>query len=243
MIGNSALVWSQTELASGIAGLMVATVPMWMAFIALVVFHERIRAASVGALVLGFLGLVLLIAASDRLGGQAPLWALLLALGGAAAWAAGSMYTRDAPMPADPILAAGMQMFIGGALLAVAAAVTGEVGDLDPGSVTGESLIWLFYLAVPNALSFGAYIWLLRVASPVLVSSYAYLSPIVALLLGWAVLSEPITSLMLMGAVLVVVSVVVLVTPAKTLTPGLSAFSPVPALRWLRDLGTRRAGE
>jgi drug/metabolite transporter (DMT)-like permease len=222
---------------------MVATVPMWMALIAVVVFHERIRAASVGALALGLIGLVVLIAASGRLGGEAPIPALLLALGGAAAWAAGSMYTRDAPMPSDPILAAGMQMLIGGALLGIAATVTGEVGDLDPTSVTGESLVWLFYLAVPNALSFGAYIWLLRVAPPVLVSSYAYLSPIVALLLGWAVLSEPITGLMLTGAGLVVVSVVVLVTPAKRLTPGLSAFSPVPALRWLRHRGTRKADE
>lgn len=243
LVGNSALVWSQTELASGIAGLMVSTVPMWMALMAVVVFHERLQASSVVALGVGFGGLVVLLAASGGLGGEAPIPALLLALGGAGAWAGGSLYTRDAPLPTDPILAAGMQMLIGGALLAVAAAVTGEVGELDPASVTGESLIWLFYLAVPNAVSFGAYMWLLRVASPVVVSSYAYLSPIVALILGWAVLSEPITMLMLTGAALVVVSVIVLVTPPNTVRPGLSAFSPVPAARWLRQLGSRRDRE
>ncbi len=241
LVGNSALVWSQTELPSGIAGLMVATVPMWMALLAVVVFHERILAMSVAALIIGFVGLVVLVAASGRLGGEAPVSALMLALGGAGAWAAGSMYTRDAPLPSDPILAAGMQMLIGGALLAVAATVTGEVGDLEAANVSGESLVWLFYLAVPNALSFGAYIWLLRVAPPVLVSSYAYLSPIVALFLGWAVLSESVTGTMLIGAGLVVVSVVVLVTPRGTL--GLSAFSPVPALRWLRVRSARKAGD
>ena len=243
LVGNSALVWSQTELPSGVAGLMVATVPMWMALLAVVVFHERLPALSVAALAVGFIGLVVLVAASGRLGREAPIPALLLALAGAGAWAAGSMYTRNAPLPSDPVLAAGMQMLIGGGLLAVAATVTGEVGDLDPATVTGESLIWLFYLAVPNALSFGAYIWLLQVASPVLVSTYAYLSPIVALLLGWAVLSEPITGLMLIGAGLVVASVVALVTPEGALRLGLSAFSPVPALRWLRQLGTRGEGE
>ena len=243
LVANSALVWSQTALPSGIAGLTVATVPMWMALLAVVIFHERIRAASVAALSVGFIGLVVLVAASGRLGGEASVPALLLALAGAGAWAAGSMYTREAPLPSDPILAAGMQMVIGGALLGVAATVTGEVGDLDPTKVAVESLVWLLYLAVPNALSFGAYMWLLRVASPVLASSYAYLSPIVALLLGWAVLSEPITGMILIGAGLVVVSVVILVTPPRMLTPGLSAFSPVPALRWLRYRGTRSSGK
>ena len=243
LVGNSALVWSQTELSSGVAGLMVATVPMWMALIAVFVFHERLRAMSITALAVGFIGLVVLVAAAGRLGREAPIPALLLALAGAGAWAAGSMYTRDAPLPSDPVLAAGMQMLIGGALLAVVATVTGEVGDLEPATVTRESLIWLFYLAVPNALSFGMYIWLVQVASPILVSSYAYLSPIVALLLGWAVLSEPITGPMLIGAGLVVASVVALVTPRAGLRLGSSAFSPVPALRWLRQLGIRKEGE
>ena len=243
LVGNSALVWSQTELPSGVAGLMVATVPMWMALLAVFVFRERLQTMSVAALAAGFTGLVVLVAASGRLEGEAPIPALLLALAGAGAWAVGSIYTRDAPLPSDPVLAAGMQMLVGGALLALAAAVTGEVADLEPAAVTGESLIWLFYLAVPNALSFGAYIWLLQVASPVVVSSYAYLSPIVALLLGWAVLSEPITGMMLIGAGLVVASVVALVTPRGALRLGLSAFSPVPAMRWLRQLGIRKEGQ
>jgi len=243
LVGNSALVWSQTELPSGIAGLMVATIPMWMALLAVVVFHERLQALSVAAIAVGFVGLVVLVAASGELGGEAPIPALMLALGGAGAWAIGSIYTRDAPLPPDPLLAAGMQMMVGGALIAVAATVTGEVGDLEPASVSLESMIWLFYLAVPNAVSFGAYIWLLRVASPVLVSSYAYLSPVVALVLGWAVLSEPITGMMLIGAGLLVGSVVFLVTPQRTPRPGLSAFSPVPAFRWLWQWGTGKDDE
>lgn len=243
LVGNSALVWAQTELPSGVAGLMVATVPIWMALIAVFVFHERLQAMSVAALVVGFIGLFVLASAAGRLGREAPIPALLLALVGAGAWAVGSLYTRDAPLPSDPVLAAGMQMLIGGALLSVAATVTGEVGDLELATVTRESLIWLFYLAVPNALSFGTYIWLLRVASPIMVSSYAYLTPIVALLLGWAVLSEPITVPMLIGAGLVVASVAVLVTPRGALRLGSSSFSPVPALRWLRKLGIHKEGE
>lgn len=209
LVSNGCVVWSQQRMSSGLAGLLIATVPLWMAVVAITVLGERLNLKSLVGLAIGFGGLALLI---DRpAGGPANGFAVGVALIGALAWAVGSLYAARAPLPRNTMLAAGMEMLAGGVLLAVAGALTGEFSRLDIGRVSPSAVLALLYLAIPCSLTFGTYLWLLRVASTVVVSSYAYITPMVAVFLGWLVLRERVTTWTLVGGVLVLLGVALII--------------------------------
>ncbi|OLC53143.1 MAG: hypothetical protein AUH85_14890 [Chloroflexi bacterium 13_1_40CM_4_68_4] len=140
-----------------------------------------------------------------------PAGALVLVVA-SLAWAAGSLYSRRAAAP-SPLLATGMQQLVGGALLLGAGALTGELGDLHPETFTAKSLLALSYLIVFGSLGgFTAYIWLLRHVQPALVSTYAYVNPVVAVFLGWALAAEPITERTLIASAIIVGAVAIITT-------------------------------
>ena len=239
LIGNGATVWSQTRLSSGLGGLVVGTIPVWTALYIVLVRQERVSRKSAAAIGIGFLGLVVLAVDTGVSAGDNSPIALYVAIAGVIAWSIGSIHTNGPSMPEDPILAAGMQMMTGGVLLAIAGVLFGELGEIGANQVTIPALIALFYLAVPNALTFGMFVWLLRVAPPVMVSVYAYVAPLVALALGWGFLSEPITGPIIAGAILVLMSIFVLVTPPHWAVQRLSALSPAPVFRRIRGTEPR----
>lgn len=209
--GNGAVVWGEQRLPSGIAALIIATVPLWMAAIDRVVSGERLPRMAVAGLALGFAGLALLVANSGR-GGIDPTAAVVVALG-AGCWGAGSVYAKRAPLPRRPLVGAAMEMLAGGALLAVMGAATGELGHLHPSKVSGESLLGLAYLVVFGSLvAFSAYVWLLTKARLSLVGTYAYVNPVVAVLLGWLILSEPVTARTLVASGVIVAAVALIVS-------------------------------
>jgi len=159
-------------------------------------------------ILIGFGGVVLLIrfAASDALvfnlsGTTAVLFASL-------SWAIGSLYARTAKLAASPLLATGMEMFAGGVALLVTATITGEWNHLDIGAVSSRSALALAYLTAVGSAAFVAYVWLLRVAPTPLVSTYAYVNPLVAVLLGYFLANEPMTGRTLFAASLIIGSVV-----------------------------------
>lgn len=172
---------------------------------------------------LGFAGLVLLVrpggvsvggvgGAIDPLGVAALMLACL-------SWAWGSLHSRRVSLPESPLMATALEMVSGGALLLVLGSFTGEPARLDLAAASLRSLLALGYLVVFGALvAFTAYVWLLRVASPVLVSTYAYVNPIVAVFLGWLIRDEPLTATTL-GAAAVIVTGVALITSAKSTAP------------------------
>ena len=207
--GNGGVVWAEQRVATGLASLIVATVPLWMVLLAWALPGGRRPSLGVAAgLALGTAGLVVLVGPGALVGRGAVdgLGALAL-LGSAFSWAAGSVYARRATLPASPLLATGMQMLAGGVLLVAAAAATGHA-TVDPGAVTLRSLLALLYLIVFGSfVGFTAYVWLLKVAPPARVSTYAYVNPIVAVLLGWAVLGEPLTARTAMAAAVIVAAV------------------------------------
>jgi drug/metabolite transporter (DMT)-like permease len=124
-------------------------------------------------------------------------------------WASGSLYSRVAKLPRSPLLAAAMEMLAGGAVLGIASLVRGEWATVDPSKFSLASLGSLVYLIVAGSLlGFSAYIWLLRVSTPAKVATYAYVNPVVAVLLGWSVLGEPITNDTFMATALIVGAVV-----------------------------------
>lgn len=132
------------------------------------------------------------------------------------AWAAGSLYSQRAPLPRSPLLSSGVQMIAGGALLLLTAAFTGEIARFSWTRVSGISVIALLYLIVFGAIvAFTAYSWLLRVVEPARAATYAYVNPVVAVILGWAVAHEPISWRMAIGAGVIVASVAMITKDEK----------------------------
>jgi drug/metabolite transporter (DMT)-like permease len=174
-------------------------------------------------LVLGFIGIVVLVGPSD-IGGHGdirPIGAAVLILG-SLSWAIGSFWSRDAALPASGLLTTGMEMLGGGVLLLVAGAVTGEFGRLEVHQVSRASAIGLAYLITfGSLLGFTSYIWLLDKVSPALLGTYAYVNPLVAVLLGWAIAGEKL-SLRTGVAALIVICAVALITTARTRADGRS---------------------
>jgi drug/metabolite transporter (DMT)-like permease len=226
-VGNGGVAWSETRIDSGIAALLVATIPLWMAALDRLLFGGRLRPAAVLGLVVGLGGVALLVGPGGE-GGIDPIGALAC-LGAALAWAWGSLYARGAALPARPLVGAGMQMLAGGALLALAGVATGELGDVDLAAVSGRSLVAVAYLVVVGSLiTYSAYLWLLKAAPTALVSTYAYVNPVVAVALGALFLSEPVTLWMVLAGLAIVASVALIVTARPAPRPA-PASRPEPA--------------
>lgn len=214
--GNGAVVWSEQRVPSGLTALLVATVPVWTVVIVwLVGTGERPRGRTVLGLLVGLAGVALLVAPGELAGGTRvdPLAALVL-MGGSISWSIGSVWSPRAGLPRSPQLATAMEMLCGGGGLLLAGLVSGEFASFDPGAVTGRSLLAVLYLIVFGSLiGFSAFVWLLRVSTPARVSTYAYVNPAVAVLLGWALAGEALTGRTLLAAG-VIVAGVVLITSA-----------------------------
>jgi len=212
--GNGAVVWAEQVVPSGIAALLVSVMPCFMVLLDWL-WHgsRRPGVRTVLGLALGFAGLLLLAGPGAFAGGEpVSLVGTAVLMLGCVCWAVGSLYSKRAPTPSAPLLATGMQMLTGGALLAVAGALAGEVPRLDLAQVTTSSWLALLYLMVfGSIIGYSAYVWLLRVVSPAHVSTYAYVNPIVAVLLGWALAGEALSARIgIAGAV--IISGVVLIT-------------------------------
>ena len=228
LLGHGGLAWAQQTVPAGVAALLIGSIPLWMALLDRVFFGKRLHASANAGLVVGFVGLAFLIdpfgeGSVDRLGA-------VVAVLSALAWAAGSLYSRGAPLPQRPLVSAGLAASCGGVLLLVTAAATGELGDIH---WTVDALGAVAYLVVVGTLiGFTAYVWLLRNAPTSLVSTYAYVNPIVAVVLGALLLDEGITLQMLAAGALILVSVALIARKSgAVLAPGrgLRRRSAVPA--------------
>ncbi|HEX7051696.1 MAG TPA: EamA family transporter [Longimicrobiales bacterium] len=212
LAGNGAVAWAEQRVASGVAALLVALVPVWMVLVDWArPGGTRPSARVLLGLLVGFIGLGLLVGPGELGGGAAdPLGAGALMLG-SIAWAGGSIYSRHAPLPSQPLLATAIEMLAGGALLTVAGLSLGEGAALDLGAITGTSALAVLYLIVFGSLvGYTAYTWLLQVSTPARVSTYAYVNPVVAVFLGWALAGEPLTARVLLAAAVIIAGVAVI---------------------------------
>ncbi len=208
LAGHGSLAWAQQEVPSGIAALIVGTIPLWFAILAWLAFGERLTGRALAGLVLGFAGLVLLVDPSGEAGAK-PLGVAVIVFG-AFAWAAGSLWSRRLPLPNDTLLSASMGMLAGGTLLAIFSAFGGE---LDDAQFTAEALAATGYMIVVGSLiGFSAYVWLLKVAPASTVSTYAYVNPVIAVFLGWAFNDEVITGRTLLAAAAIILGVALMVS-------------------------------
>lgn len=209
-VGNAAVGWAeQGDVDTGTASLIIASVPLWMALLDRVFYARRLARTVVLGLAVGFGGVALLAAPGG--GGGAGGRAIVLVFS-SLAWAAGSLYSRQASLPRRPLVGVAMQMLAGGLVLVAVSAVSGDFGDVHPGSISLESWLGLAYLVGAGSLvAFTAYMWLLRAAPTSLVGTYAYVNPVVAVLLGTLLLGEPLSWRTLLAGVIIVASVALIV--------------------------------
>lgn len=225
--GNGGVVWAEQRVASGITALLIASVPFWMALIdALRPGGRRPNRWVILGVISGFIGIVVLIGPAGFTGGDGgvdPIGATVLLLA-SFSWAVGSLYSRGAKLPNSPLLGTGMEMLAGSVGLFVMATVAGEWSRLDLAAISSRSWLGMIYLIVFGAwVGFASYTWLLRVAPTMLVSTYAYVNPLVAIIVGSLLAGEEVTPRLLFAAAIIIGSVVLI-----TMTHPASKGSGVP---------------
>lgn len=223
LIGNGGVVFAERFIPSGLAALLVATEPFWIVLLSwLWLGRGRPNLRVVFGLMIGFVGVVLLIAghnsAASLSGGfnNGQIIGAIVVIVAALSWAAGSIYGLKAPAPKSAILTAGMQMVSGGTVLFVVSLILGEWRTFNIGAVSARSWFGLAYLTLFGSLiAFTAYSWLLKNAQPAMASTYAYVNPVIAVFLGWLIAGESFTGQMLIGAGVIVGSVMLITSQNK----------------------------
>jgi drug/metabolite transporter (DMT)-like permease len=217
--GNGAVMWAEQVVPSGLTALLVSILPFWLVIIEWVrPPRRRPGTAVLVGLVVGFIGIIVLVGPSG-IGGHgdvSPIGALVLILG-SLSWAIGSFWSRDAQLPESGLLTTGMEMLGGGALLLLVGALTREFSGFDLHGVSKASAAGLLYLiSFGSLIGFTSYIWLLDKVSPARLGTYAYVNPIVAVLLGWAVAGERLSIRTGIAAAIVICAVALITTARST---------------------------
>ena len=215
--------WAERRIPSGVTAVMMATIAVFMALSEVVFLGtQRLTPRLVAALAIGIAGVAVLVSRTLSLGG-APVdavgaGALIVAAMG---WSVASALTRKLPLPPSKVVSSGAQMLAGGVMLTLAAAALGEFRGFDPAAVPAGAWLALLYLVVAGSIvAFTAYTWLIHHESPTRVGTYAYVNPVVAVLVGWLLGGEGLGARTLLGSLLVLVSVVVITTmPARRPAP------------------------
>ena len=220
--GNGGVVFAEKYISSSLAALLVATEPFWIVLLSwLWLGKSRPNLKVVGGLLLGFFGVYLLISGQDASGAgtdsSMQFFGTIAVIAAAMCWATGSIYGLRSPVPKSAILTSGMQMFSGGLVLFLVSLLTGEMSSFHFAAVSKDSWLGLVYLIIFGSLiGFTAYSWLLKNAQPAMVATYAYVNPVIAVLLGWLIAGESFTTPMLVGAGIIVGSVALITSHDKT---------------------------
>jgi drug/metabolite transporter (DMT)-like permease len=213
--GNGGVVVGERWVASGVAALLVAAVPLWLVIARATTGDRPSRQTVVGVLV-GLVGLAILAVPGGHNGSTTTVIGVIVIIFATLCWAGGSFLSGRIELPANPFVAAAYETLAGGVVLTVLGLGAGEFRDLDFGTFTGKSWLALGYLVVfGSMLAFTAYIWLLHHAPISLVATYAYVNPVIAVLLGALLAAEPLTGAVLLGGATIVVGVVLVVSKER----------------------------
>ena len=207
LIGHGTLHWAQQTLPSGVAALLIATEPIFIAIIVSATHRSRITPLLLSGLLLGLLGVGFIIGAEVRTGGSDLLRSLAVLIS-AASWSIGVVYSRSGKLHPDPRMSAAMSLVAGSMMLLIAGVITGEGAQLYPSLVSLRSFLCLIYLAVAGSLvAYSAYFWLLSRFPPTLIATHTYVNPLVAVVLGWAIGGEVLTARFVFGGLLVIAAI------------------------------------
>jgi drug/metabolite transporter (DMT)-like permease len=234
--GNGLVTVAEEHVPSGLAALIIGAVPLWVVIMRLLE-RDRPPRATLAGVAVGFAGLAVLVLPGDR-PGDAPLWGVLLIVVASISWAAGSFYSKRMDLPEDGLVSTAFQMLLGGTAMVVVGLLVGEAGKVHPAAFSTRSLAAFLYLITAGSLlAFTAYTWLLKNAPISTVTTYAYVNPVIAVMLGAVVLSEEVTVVVLAGAAAIVLSVATVVREESGGARVTAAGEPTPARtrrRWWR---------
>jgi drug/metabolite transporter (DMT)-like permease len=220
--GNGLVTIAEEQLDSGIAALLVAMVPLWMAVLDRAVFGQRLTRMAVVGLAIGFVGVTILV---DPWGSSLHVPSALMIVAGSASWAYGSLRSRDAAMPRRPLVSTAMQMITAGGMFVVLSVLRGELAGFSWDQVSAASLGALVYLAVAGSLvAFSAYVWLLKNAPAPVVATYAYVNPVIAVGLGALILDEVVGPRTLVAGFVIVVAVALIIRARARAGSGLGVL-------------------
>jgi len=216
--GNGLVVLAEQRISSGLAAVLVTTTPLWLALMAFLIGGERLSRPGVVGLLLGFSGVVLL---ADPRNDSVDKLGAAMVLAAAFCWSCGSYYSRQAPMPRRPIVMTSMEMLCGAAAMGLVSVVSGDASDLRLGEVDTRAWVAFAYLVVAGGMvAFTAYVWLLRNAKLSLVSTYAFVNPVVAVGLGaLPPLREPLGLRTVIASGVIVLGVALIVTTRREDVP------------------------
>ena len=218
--GQGLLTWGAQYLSSGITGLLNSTIPLWVAIIGYLIYKkrkkvglgQRLTKSTIIGLSAGFGGLMLLVAPSISTGDLSPIGTAAL-IGSSIAWAIGSIYSSKANLPVSILASSGMIMITGGLMLTAISFGLGEYRNLDLLQISGRSLAAQIYLIlIITVVGFTDFYWLLRITSASLANTFAYVSPVIAVLLGWVILHEKITTITIIAMIVILIGVALMVT-------------------------------
>jgi drug/metabolite transporter (DMT)-like permease len=221
--GNGLVSIAEKHVASGPAAVIIATVPIWATLLGATMGHERIGRRRAVGLLLGFAGVAVLVVGSG--GGRLSVVGVIELVLAALCWSAGSVWSRTAPMPRRPLVMTGMEMLCGGIGCLVVGLLSGELSAVHLSAVPVRSWVALGYLVVfGSMLAYTAYVWLLGNAPLSLVTTYAYVNPLVAVLLGVALLGEAFTARTGVATIVIVGGVALIVSKPRTARAAPEAF-------------------
>jgi len=213
LVGNGLVTWSEQRVPSAIASLMVASVPLWIALMNWR-FGEKKQPSilQMTGIMLGIFGIAILVLKSSQGGvGNFDILGLVTLLVAAIAWSAGSLYSRFAKLPSSAFNNVSIQMLTGGFCLLVFAALNGEFTRFDASAITGQSVWSMVYLILfGSVIAYTAYIWLMKNVNPTWVSTYAFVNPVVAVVLGWSIGGETLQGTALLSALIILIAVVII---------------------------------
>jgi drug/metabolite transporter (DMT)-like permease len=218
--GNGGVVWAEQSVPSGVTALLISTVPIWVALITWIMPKgNKPSSKNIIGVILGFAGLFFLISPYNLIsGGNVNLTGAIVLIAAALSWAIGSIYTRHAIVPDSKLMTVALEMLCGGIALIIVSYFFGDWGRFHVSSLTFKSLTAFIYLIIFGSLvAFTAYIWLLDAAGPAKATTYAYVNPVVAVILGWLMASEALSFKMIFSAAIIIIAVAIIITDFKGL--------------------------
>ena len=233
VVGNGGVTWAEQTIPSGVAALMVALTPVWM------VLFDWLRPGGVRprlrvgvGLVIGFAGVGLLAHKQIHGAGAAYGWGVAALMAASICWAWGSVFNRTARKPPSPFLGVSLQMLTGGGALLALAGLRGEMNQFQFGNVTTPSLIaWLFLTLLGSLVAYTAYVWLLHHSTPARVATYAYVNPLIAVILGSTIGRETFTASHIASGALIILAVIVVLRGGATKPETRTRIEPAPPVK------------